>query len=219
MSHNKLLPFALLALCQAMASAQTPGAGGQFQQIPPAPVIPKAAPEVRIEQSRAAATAESDKVKIRVNSIAVSGARVYDEAALIALTGFTPGSELSMADLLAMAAKIADRYHRSGYFLAQAYLPAQDIKNGAVTIAVLEGTYGKITVRNGAGVSGDLVDSQIAGLNPGDTVTRAPLDNRLLVRPDHRCPAWQESVGTCRGRQCRQPLYGPVPGRRHHQPQ
>jgi hemolysin activation/secretion protein len=184
MSHNKLLPFALLALCQAMASAQTPGAGGQFQQIPPVPVIPKAAPEVRIEQSKAAPTPESSQVKIRVNSVALTGARVYSEAELLALTGFTPGSDMSMADLLAMAAKIADRYHRSGYFLAQAYLPAQDIKNGAVTIAVLEGTYGKITVRNEAGVSANLVNSQIAGLNTGDTVTRAPLDNRLLLLSD-----------------------------------
>ena len=30
-----------------------------------------------------------------------------------------------------MAARIADYYHRSGYFVAQAYLPAQDIKDGA----------------------------------------------------------------------------------------
>ncbi|MES3022117.1 MAG: ShlB/FhaC/HecB family hemolysin secretion/activation protein [Pseudomonadota bacterium] len=183
MLHTKFVPFALLALSHAVAMAQTPGAAGQFQQIPPAPVIPKAAPEVRIEQGKAPA-APDDKVKIRVNALLVTGARAYSAADLLVLTGFKPGSELSMAELLGMTAKIADRYHRAGYFLAQAYLPAQDIKDGVVTVAVSEGTYGKISVRNRAGVSNKLLDSQLAGLNTGDTVTRAPLDNRLLLLSD-----------------------------------
>ncbi len=184
MLHSKLLPLALLALSQSVI-AQTPGAAGQFQQIPPPPVIPKAAPDVRIEHNTsAAATPASDKVKIVVTSLRIRGAHAYAEPALLALTGFKPGAELSMGDLLRMTARIADRYHRDGYFLAQAYLPAQDIKNGAVTIAVLEGQYGKVTVRNPSGKSRQAIDSQLAGIHSGDTVTRAPLDNRLLLLSD-----------------------------------
>jgi hemolysin activation/secretion protein len=184
MRHTKLIPFALLALSQALANAQTPGAGGQFQQIPPAPVIPRAAPVVRIEHSNAAATPASDALKIVVNSLRVSGAHAYAEPELVALSGFKPGSEVSMAELLRMAARIADRYHRDGYLLAQAYLPAQDIKDGAVTIAVLEGQYGKVTVRNQTKLADRLVASRLAGINSGDTVTRAPLDHRLLLLAD-----------------------------------
>lgn len=184
MLHIKLIPLALMALSQTVA-AQTPGAAGQFQQIPPAPVIPKAAPDVRIEHNSALATPASDKVKVLVRSLRVTGARAYTEAQLLALTGFKPGLELSMGDLLRMTARIADRYHRDGYLLAQAYLPAQDIKDGAVTIAVLEGHYGKVTVRNKSRLSDRVINSQLAGIRSGDTVTRAPLDHRLLLLSDN----------------------------------
>ena len=184
MAHIKLLPLALMALSQAVA-AQTPGAAGQFQQIPPPPTIPKAAPVVRIEHNaNAQPTPESDKIRIAVKRLSVTGARAYPEPELLALTGFKPGAELSMGDLLRMAARIADRYHRDGYLLAQAYLPAQDIKDGAVTIAVLEGQYGKVVIRNPSGKAQRQIDSQLADIHTGDTVTRAPLDQDLLLLSD-----------------------------------
>ena len=184
MLHIKLVPLALMALTQTVA-AQTPGAAGQFQQIPPAPVIPKAAPNVRIEHNGAPATPASDQVKVLVRSLRVTGARAYTEAQLLALTGFKPGAELSMGELQGMTARIADRYHRDGYLLAQAYLPAQDIKDGLVTIAVLEGHYGQVTVRNTSRLSERVINSQLAGIQNGDTVTRAPLDHRLLLLSDN----------------------------------
>ena len=83
-----------------------------------------------------------------------------------------------------MAAKIADYYHRNGYFVAQAYLPAQDIKDGAVTIAVIEGRYGSVTLRNQSKLSDALANGLLGGLNSGDTIAIAPLENRLLLLSD-----------------------------------
>lgn len=184
MRRINLLPFALLALSQGVI-AQTPGAAGQFQQIPPPPVIPKAAPDVRIEHNASAVTTPAaDLVKVVVRRLRVTGARVFSESTLLALTGFKPGAELSIADLSRMTATIADRYHRDGYLLAQAYLPAQDIKDGVVTIAVLEGHYGKVMVRNPSGRSRGAIDRELAGIHSGDTVTRGSLDQRLLLLSD-----------------------------------
>lgn len=76
----------------------------------------------------------------------VTGAIAYSEAELLAVTGFILGSALSLSDLRLMASRIADYYHSHGYFVAQAYLPAQDIKDGVVTIAVIEGQYTLRTV-------------------------------------------------------------------------
>lgn len=185
MFKNKLIPFALLALSQSIFAQQLPSAGSQIQQIPPSPVPPKAAPPLRIESGSApAAAATSDTAKITVNSLRVIGASVHSEAELLALTGFAPGSALSLADLRAMAARIAERYRSEGYFLAQAYLPAQEIRDGAVIMAVIEGQYDKVTVRNQSGLSDDLVQSQLAGINSGDTVAIAPLETRLLLLSD-----------------------------------
>jgi hemolysin activation/secretion protein len=184
MFKNKLLPFALLALSQGIFAQQPPSAGSQIQQIPPAPAPQKAAPAIRIEPSTAPATPASDAAKITVNRLQVTGARVYSEAELVALTGFKPGSELSLGELRGMALKITQRYRSAGYFVAQAYLPAQEIKDGAVTIAVIEGQYGKVAVRNQSNLADDLVQSQLGGINPGDTVAIAPLESHLLLLSD-----------------------------------
>ena len=184
MLKNKLLPFALLALSQTVFAQQPPSAGSQLQQIPPSPVPQKIAPAIRIEPSSAPATPASDAVKIVVNSLQVTGALAYPEAELVALTGFRPGSELTLADLRGMALKITDRYRSNGYFVAQAYLPAQEIKDGVVTIAVLEGQYGKIAVRNQSNLSDDLAYNQLDGINSGDAVVIAPLESRLLLLSD-----------------------------------
>jgi hemolysin activation/secretion protein len=76
----------------------------------------------------------------------------------VALTGFKPDTQLSLGDLRGMVSRITGHYRSAGYFLAQAYLPAQDIKDGVVTIAVIEGQYGKVAI--------------------------APLESRLLLLSD-----------------------------------
>ncbi|HEX8405135.1 MAG TPA: ShlB/FhaC/HecB family hemolysin secretion/activation protein [Duganella sp.] len=185
---KKLLPLALMALGHASAIAQIPTAGSQIQQIPPSPVPPKAAPAMRIEaggaSASASASAQSDGAKIVVNTVRVTGARAYPEAELVALTGFKPGSELSVADLLRMAELVVARYRADGFLLAQAYLPAQDIKDGAVTIAVQEGHYGEIRFQNQSNVSERLLASQVDALRGGDVVAVGPLESGLLRLSD-----------------------------------
>lgn len=184
MPKPPFLPFALLVLSQVAHAQQPPSAGSQLQQIPPAPTTQEMAPAIRIESGPTPATAASDAVKIVVNRLQVTGASVYPEAELLSLTGFKPGSELNLADLRAMAQKITDRYRSQGYFVAQAYLPAQEIKEGVVTIAVIEGQYGKIDVRNQSALSDAHIQRELQGLNSGDTILIAPIENRLLLLSD-----------------------------------
>ena len=186
MSKIKLFTVALLTLSpSAFAQIQIPsGAGGQMQQIPPAPVLQKADPQIRIEPVATPASTAADNVKIRVNSLNVTGQAVYSEAELVALTGFRPGSEVTISELRAMAARIANHYRLNGYFVAQAYLPAQDIRDGSVTIAVIEGRYGNIGLRNQSNLSDSVANGLLGGLNSGDPIAIAPLENRLLLLSD-----------------------------------
>ena len=179
-----LLPLALLALTHSVIAQQLPNAGTQLQQIPPAPTPLKSTPTVDIEPSRAAPRLSADNTKMIVNRLAVSGAQLYSEAALVAVTEFKSGSEMTLMELRAMAQKIADYYRRNGYFAAQAYLPAQDIQDGVVTIAVVEGRYGKITVQNQSALSDDVAHGLLDGLEAGDVVASAPLESRLLLLSD-----------------------------------
>ena len=182
---TKLLPVALLALSPTLFAQQPPSAGSQTQQIPPAPIQQNAAPKIEVQQGGSAPTVqESDSVKIVVRQLKVTGAQAYSEAQLLAVTGFQQGSNLSLSDLRGMAARIADYYHRHGYFVAQAYLPAQGIQDGVVTIAVIEGRYDKVTLRNQTNLSDHFANGLLGGLNSGDGITAAPLDNRLLLLSD-----------------------------------
>jgi hemolysin activation/secretion protein len=181
----KLFPIVLLALSQGVFAIGPPSAGSQMQEIPPSPLPPqKAVPEIRVEPEKLPANPASDRVKIVVKALRVTGQTLYTEADLIAITGFSPGSELTLTELRGMASKIADYYHRNGYFVAQAYLPVQDIKDGVVTIAVIEGRYGSVTLHNETNLSDGLANGLLGGLNSGDTIAIAPLESRLLLLSD-----------------------------------
>jgi hemolysin activation/secretion protein len=177
-------PLALLALSCGAWAQQLPGAGGQLQQIPPPPPPPRAAPDIRIEQRSTPPAPALDATKILVRSLRITGATLYSEAELIALTGFVPDTQLALSDLQAMAGRITDHYRRNGFFVAQAFLPAQEINDNAVTIAVSEGRYGAITLKNESRLSDGLAHSLLGGLNSGDIIANAPLENRLLLLSD-----------------------------------
>jgi hemolysin activation/secretion protein len=175
---------ALLALSQSAFAIGEHSAGGQFQQIPPSPTIQKEPPKIVIEQDKPPTIPDSYQARILVKSLRVTGQTLYSEAELIAVTGFTPGRELTLSDLRGMAGKIADHYHKNGYFAAQAYLPVQDIKDGVVVIAVIEGRYGNIKLNNTANLSNYVVNNLFKGLNRGDIIAIAPLERRLLLLSD-----------------------------------
>lgn len=181
-TRTPLLLTTLLALAQGVA-AQQPPTGGSLA-VPTAPPAPRAEPEIRIEQRTTAPAPGADQTRILVRTLRVSGAQVFAEADLLALTGFVPGTELNLADLQAMAARITAHYRSHGYFVAQAYLPAQDIRDQAVTIAVAEGRLGAVRLRNQSNLSDLVAHSALAGLEPGDVIATEPLETRLLLLSD-----------------------------------
>lgn len=178
-----LIPVALLALIQCAYAQQAPSAGSQLQQIPFAPALPKTAPAIRVQQGTTPAATVGDSTRITVQQLRIPAAPVYTEQELVAASGFRPGSELTLGELRALAAKIAAYYQERGYFLAQAFLPAQDIEQGVVTIQVLPGQYGQVQLRNSSRVDDGLLQAHVAGLD-GTTIATAPLERRLLLLSD-----------------------------------
>jgi hemolysin activation/secretion protein len=185
MKKTSLYTLILLALGQSAIAQQIPTAGSQLQQLPPSSTPSQPLPKIRIEQATAPpVTASTDTTRVMVRALRVTGASVFKEETLIAATGFQPGSQLGMTDLQVMAARITAFYRRHGYFVAQAYLPAQQVNQNVVSIAVSEGRYGNVTVRNSSNLSTPLAQNKLDGLNSGDPITIAPLENRLLLLSD-----------------------------------
>ncbi|OBV40090.1 ShlB/FhaC/HecB family hemolysin secretion/activation protein [Janthinobacterium psychrotolerans] len=180
--RSTLIPLTLLLLIQG-AYAQQPTAGSQLQQIPVAPPLPKAAPVIRVQQGDLPAATVGDSTRIKVARLQVTAPPVYTESELVAASGFVPGSELTLAELRNLANRIASHYQTHGYFLAQAYLPAQDIQDGVVQIAVLPGQYGQVQLRNKSNLSDGLAHNILAGLD-GEVIATTPLERRLLLLSD-----------------------------------
>lgn len=183
MPRSSIIAVVLLAAAQSATAQIPPSAGQQLQQIPPAPTPPRPEPTIRIERGAAPLAGAPAGAKVRVATLHVTGQTLYSEQALIAASGFVPG-DLDLAEMRQLAAKIAAFYNARGYVLAQAYIPAQDIAGAAVTVAVVEGRYGAIDVRNHSRLRDGVATSQLEGLNSGDPVAIAPLERRLLLLSD-----------------------------------
>ncbi len=186
--RSTLFGLILLATSANVCAWQATGAGSQIQQIPTVPAPPKPAMELRVDPALepvpAAATDAAEADRITVRRLLLTGHPAFDEATLLDASGFRPGTSMTLAQLRAVAAKIADYYRQHGYFLARAFLPPQDVKGGVVTIAVLEGRYAGVTLRNRSAVADSVAHGLLDGLEPGDSVLIGPLETRLLLLSD-----------------------------------
>jgi hemolysin activation/secretion protein len=183
MLRSSLILAALVATGQS-AYAQQPPAAGQLQQIPPTAVRRSPTPDIRIERPDPSGDAVAEGASIRVDALRVTGATLFTEVELVTAADITPRRDLTLPELRNAAARITRFYNDRGYVLAQAYLPAQDVIGSTVTIAVVEGRYGAIELRNQSGASDAVAGGVLSGLTPGDPVAIAPLERRLLLLSD-----------------------------------
>jgi hemolysin activation/secretion protein len=174
-----LLSAASISLA-GLAHAAPPNAGQTLQNIEAArPTLPTHAdPAVEIQQPRPAPTADGG-IKIPVSSFSITGSKVYSAQELQPLVAEGVGPNLTLSEIEALVARITQHYRSNGFLVAYAYLPAQDIQNGKIEIAVLEGNYGAVVVRNeGVLASGKL------NIAAGEAVNIAPLERNLLLLAD-----------------------------------
>lgn len=155
-----------------------------MQQIPPLPALPSASPQMAVQPRTHRPAPVSQTSAFVAKRLQVTGARAYTESELVKVSGFEPERAVTLQMLSDMADKITQRYRRDGFLVARAYLPAQQIKDGVVTIAVLEGQYGQINVNNTSTVDSQLPRDVLSGLNTGDPIVTDPLEERLLLLSD-----------------------------------
>ncbi|CAN0626144.1 Hemolysin activation/secretion protein [Burkholderia multivorans] len=187
----RLRPHALACLAMACAplaapAAALPGvpnAGQLLQQVQPSGTsAPNTNPGLTI--SPAATPGFTDTTPIPVSHIELTGNTAFDTATLHALVAQDEGRTLTLAQLDALARRIADYYHAHGYPLMQAYLPPQTIKDGTVRIAIVEARYGQVRVENHSRIDSRLIESTLAPLVPGSPVEQSTLDRSLLLAGD-----------------------------------
>ena len=157
----------------------------QRDRVPP-PARPDAEVMPREEQPRPAMRG-SASLKVTVTQFRISGNRIYSDSELQPALKESLGKELDFEGLTEAANSVRAFYRANGYFLAQAYLPAQQIKDGVVEIAILEGRLGTIELKPDPAsrlrpdFARGILDQH---LKEGDPITETGLERPLLLLSD-----------------------------------
>lgn len=165
-------------------AAQAPDAGQTLRELqsPPFPRPSESVPQVDTGAPPPAEAAGD--VRLLIKSVRIVGNTAVETADLRSLVAHLEGSEHGLRELNEAASRITAYYRQQGYSLARAYVPAQDVVDGAVTIAVIEGRIDARRVDNRSRVSDERVEQYLDAIKPGDIVRAGELDRALLLLND-----------------------------------
>lgn len=104
------------------------------------------APKIEIEQFKVKEAPVSE-TRFFVKQIRLEGNQVLPAAGLKPLIAPYEAGEWALSDLTRLAQAITKRYHESGFITSLAYIPVQEIRDGTLTIRVIEGKVGNVSVR------------------------------------------------------------------------
>lgn len=153
----------------------------------PAPTVPKADPVLPKAQEVRPQLRTGSNFSMTLNGVRFSGHTQIMETDLQLLVVDNLGKKLGFNELQAVADSVSNFYRGKGYFVARAYLPQQEIKDGIVEIAVLEGKVGAATVkqdgsiRTHASVAQGLLNTNVP---VGSIVQEKALERAALLAND-----------------------------------
>lgn len=181
-TQSRFVMFWLASVLLAMsglATAALPSAGTILHQTQP-PVALPTAPGATLTLPVPKNQPSQSSVRFSVKQIRLRGNTLIATARLQPLVDGLQGHKASLGELQQGAARITALYHASGYPLAYAYLPAQKIKHGVVTIAIVEPTYDQINIKGNTRLDPELARNTL-GIQPGSPVEQAGLSRGLLL--------------------------------------
>lgn len=148
------------------------------QVKPPAPMPSAGAADAASPDAKAAGPT------LKVVQFKITGNKSVDSETLHQLVAQDEGKMLAISELERVVARITFYYRSQGYFMARAYLPAQEIRKGVVTIGVVEGEYGKFILENKSLVDDSVIQDILGQVHPGDPITAESLEKRLAAVND-----------------------------------
>jgi hemolysin activation/secretion protein len=161
-------PAAPAAVEQTMpeSSSSEPPPGQGTQEPSPEPTLSATSPAV-------------------IKGFAFSGNTVVTNAQLETVTQPFVGEVLDLPVLEKAAQSVTDYYRKQGYTLALSYVPQQEVNSGVVTLAVLEGTIGDITVSGNKHYSTAFIKRHFAQAEKEKVAKNESLERALLILNDY----------------------------------
>ncbi len=123
--------------------------------------INKSEPTSKIKQKPIPAPKVLAPVLIPVKQILVVGSSILTKAEIEQITNPYLNKSLTFSQLREVADQITQLYQERNYITSRAIIESQEIKNGVVTIQVLEGTLERIDIKRAGNVQGRLNDDYV----------------------------------------------------------
>ena len=179
-----LMPLAALAQAPSQSLPQSLPGGGTPLLPSGDPCAACAAPASPVDA--AAPVTAPASASFRLNDLRLNGAQALSAQDLRDLTAPSIGRDVNLADLQALAQAITARYRERGYFLAQAIVPVQTVRDGVVEISVVEGRIGKmdVLVAPEAPISEARVRGFLAPVTVGQAVNGPAYERAMLLLSD-----------------------------------
>jgi len=147
---------------------------------PEPPRQPKPRPAIDAPPGQAG-TAAAGAQDVVAGAIRVSGATRLPAAAFASAIEPFLGRPLDQQDLVALATAVATVARRSGYGLATAWVPAQELAAGVLVVELEEG---RIDAVRATGPGAALIEQRLAAIVGGQPVRTADLERQLMIAGD-----------------------------------
>src|SRR5450830_503792 len=171
--------------CQLLAA---PPDAGQILRDTQQPVSPdqSPAPEI-IEPAKPAAVpanTTSQEVRVKVTGFTFTGNTAISEDVLQTTVADSLNKSLNFGELIGLVDKVEAVYKKAGYFLAQAYIPPQKIKDGIIEITIAEGRLGEVRLEGESRIKPEIVYGYLDRLPKGSAIKLTDIERQVLLIND-----------------------------------
>jgi len=143
-----------------------PNIGDALRQVPEQPPVTRPLPNVEIK------------------SIVITGNRELTNEQLLAQIPDALNKRYTFAELQKLVSELTRYYRAQGYFVARVYIPSQEIKDGSLTLRVLEGRYGAFIVENKSLVDDATVQGVLDDVKKYDVISVDTIERAMLILND-----------------------------------
>ncbi len=145
-----LVLFVLIASALSALPPATPSAGIVERQLEKEyegkPLEPKReVPSIQIDIPKERLALPEDK-KVLIKEVRIQGNESVSTKEIYSWVDCDLNREMSIKEIYELCRRIDEKYAEKGFFLARAYPPVQEIRDGILTIEIIEGKLGKISI-------------------------------------------------------------------------
>ena len=186
----RLTAVLLLAGVAWPAAAQTPATAIPSQADISRQRVPQALPttpdfDLRIQTPERAATPRAiDEIEFEVKRVAVEGAEYFPAAEVAALFAPLEGRKIVLEELRKAATVLEEKYRAQGFFLTRVFVPPQQVKDGVLTVRVVEGYVSKVFVEAPDAVTRTQLTKLLQPIVGQKPIGLDALERRLLIIND-----------------------------------